>query len=106
MDSNLGAIDNSTTALASFKRAVKGNVIGTVGVGSTTTSIVSSALAPAGSVSTQFKGRIITFADDTTTAALRGQSTDITASSASATPTFTVTALTTAPVSGDTFSIT
>ena len=42
---------------------------------------------------------------DTTTAALRGQATDITASSASATPTLTVTALTTAPVSGDTFTI-
>lgn len=106
MDSNLGAIDNSTTALAAFKRAVKGNVIGTVGVGSTTASIVSSALTPAGSVSTQFKGRIMTFADDTTTAGLRGQSTDITGSTASGTPTFAVTALTTAPVSGDTFSIT
>lgn len=106
MDVTLSAIDGSTTALAAFKRGVKGNVIGTVGVGSTTTSVVSSALTPAGSVSTQFKGRILTFSDDTTTAALRGQSTDITASSAAATPTFTVTALTTAPVSTDSFVIT
>ncbi|SCY25609.1 hypothetical protein SAMN05216420_10411 [Nitrosospira sp. Nl5] len=106
MDSTLSAIGNSTAALDAFKRAVKGNVIGTVGVGSTTTSVVSSSLTPAGSVSTQFKGRIMTFADDTTTAALRGQSTDITSSTAAATPTFTVTALTTAPASTDTFVIT
>lgn len=106
MDSNLSAISNSTTTLAAFNRAVKGNVIGTVGAGSTTTSIVSSSLTPAGSVADQFKGRLLTFADDTTTAALRGQSTDITANTLSATPTFTVTALTTAPASTDTFSIT
>ncbi len=106
MDSNLSAIGSSTTALTAFQRGVKGNVIGTIGVGSTTTSLVTSAFVPAGSVSTQFKGRIITFMDDTTTAALRGQSTDITASTASATPTLTVTALTTAPASGDTFVIT
>jgi hypothetical protein len=106
MDSNLSAIGNSTPALATFKQAVKGNVMGTVGVGSTTTSIITSSLVPAGSVADQFKGRLITFSDDTTTAALRGQSTDITGSTASATPTLTVTPLTTAAVMGDTFSIT
>lgn len=106
MDSNLSAISNSTTTMAAFNRAVKGNVIGTVGVGSTTTSIVSSALTPAGTAADQFKGRYIVFADDTTTAALRGQASDITANTASATPTFTVTAMTTAAASGDTFSIT
>ncbi len=56
-------------------------------------------------VDDQFKGRIITFDDDTTTAALRRQSTDITASTA-ATNTLIFTNLTTAPVSGDTFVIT
>lgn len=106
MDSNLSAISNSTTTLAALNRAVKGNVIGTVGVGSTTTSVVTSSVTPAASVADQLKGRLLTFADDTTTAALRGQSTDITASTASATPTLTVTALTTAAASGDTFSIT
>jgi hypothetical protein len=105
MDSNLSAISNSTTTMAAFNRAVKGNVIGTVGAASTTTSVKSSSITPAGSVADQFKGRIIIFADDTTTAALRGQATDITASSAAAAPVFTCTALTTAPVSGDTFSI-
>lgn len=71
-----------------------------------TTSIPTSACTPAGAAADQFKGRIITFDANTATTALRGQATDITASSNSATPTFTVTALTTAPASGDTFSIT
>ena len=79
---------------------------GTVGSASTTTSIVTSAMSPAGAATDQFKGRIITFDSSTTTTALRGQATDITGSTSSATPTFTVTALTTAPASGDTFSIT
>jgi hypothetical protein len=105
MDSNLGAINNDTATVTALKRGVDGNCIGTVGGGSTTTSIVSSALTPAGSVLTQFKGRSIVFDRNTTTAALRGQATDITSSTAAAAPTFTVTALTTSPVAGDTFSI-
>lgn len=78
---------------------------GTVTTGSSTTSITTSAMSPATSVADQLKGRIVIFDHDTTTAALRGQATDITASSASATPTLTVTALTTAPASGDTFTV-
>lgn len=72
----------------------------------TTTSIPTSAMTPAGGVADQFKGRVLTFTNDTTTAALRGQATDITASTNSSTPTFTVTALATAPAAGDTFVIT
>ncbi len=78
---------------------------GTVSTSSTTTSVTTSAMSPATSVADQVKGRILIFDHDTTTAALRGQATDITASSASATPTLTVTALTNAPASGDTFTI-
>lgn len=70
-----------------------------------TTGFTSSALSPAGVDADQFKGRIIVFDNDTTTLALRGQATDITANSGAANPTFTFTALTTAPVSGDTFSV-
>jgi hypothetical protein len=106
VSSNITQIGGSVPALTGFKQAVLGNVVGTVGSASSTTSIVTSALTPAGAATDQFKGRIITFDQATTTVALRGQSTDITASTNSATPTFTVTALTTAPVSGDTFSIT
>lgn len=105
MDVSLGAIDGSTTAVSSFKRGVKANVIGTVGVGSSTSSIVTSAIAPAGSVADKFKGRTLIFADDTTTANLRGQATDILGVSSAANPVLTVTPLTTAPASTDTFVI-
>lgn len=104
LDANLKAVDASTVAVAAFLRAILGTAIGTVGSGSATTSVVTSGLTPAASVADQFKGRILTFAQDTTTAALRGQSTDITASTSGGV--LTVTALTTAPSSGDTFSIT
>ena len=103
MDSNLSAIGNDTTALTAFKRAVLGNIIGTVGAASTTTSIVTSSMTPAAAVTDQFLGRIVVFDKDTTTANLRGQATDITASTDGGV--LTVTALTTAPASGDTFTI-
>jgi len=79
---------------------------GTATSGGSITSIPTSAFSPAGAATDQFKARIITFDPNTTTAALRGQSTDIMASTNAATPTFTVSALTTAPASGDTFSVT
>lgn len=80
---------------------------GTVGSATTpsTTQFTPSALSPSGSATDQFKGRVIIFDVDTTTAALRGQATDITASSAAALPLFTYSALSTAPASGDTFTI-
>lgn len=71
--------------------------------GGTTTSIPTSSLTPAAGVADQFKGRIVIFDNDTTTANLRGQATDITASTAGGV--LTVAALTTAPASGDTFKI-
>ena len=67
----------------------------------TTTAIVSDISITAND---QFNGRIITFRKDTTTVNLRGQQTDITSSTA-ATNTFTITALTNAPQSGDVFEI-
>lgn len=86
-----------------FLRAVRGNVLGTVGSGSTQTSVVTSSLDPAATVADQFKGLILKFDKDTTTAALRGQGTDITGMTSGGV--LTVTPLTTAPVSGDTFAI-
>lgn len=103
MDVTLSAIDGDTTALAAFKAAVRTNVTGTVGAASSTTSVVTSSLSPAASVSDQFKGLIIKFDLNTSTAALRGQASDITASTAGGV--LTVTALTTAPANGDTFAI-
>ena len=100
--SDIGA--DNTDAENRFLSAVKGNVLGTVGGGSTTTSIVTNALNPAATATDQFKGRILVFAMDTTTTNLRGQGTEITASSAAGV--LTVTALSNAPAAGDTFTIT
>lgn len=104
VSADITKIGSDTTALTAFKQAVLGNVVGTVGAASTTTSIVTSSLTPAAAVIDQFKGRIVIFDKDTATANLRGQGTDITASTALGV--LTVTALTTAPASSDTFTIT
>lgn len=101
---NTDQINSVATAAARLALSTQGIVTATVGAASTTTSVVTSALDPAAAVIDQFKGKIITFNQATTTANLRGQSTDITANTALGV--LTVTALTTAPVSGDTFVIT
>lgn len=103
VDVNVEAVNASTTAVDVLDRVVRGNVRGTVDTGASATSIPTSSLSPAAAVIDQFKGRILVFDDSTATAALRGQATDITASTAGGT--LTVTSLTTAPASGDTFTI-
>lgn len=82
-------------------------IYGTVGNATTpsTTQFTPSALDVAGVDADQFIGRIVVFDRDTSTPALRGQATRITASSAASLPLLTFDALTTAPSSGDTFSI-
>ncbi|GEM_PF-1311794 len=71
-----------------------------------TSSFTPSGISPAGSVANQWNGRVIIFDNNTTTVGLRGQGTVITSCSAAALPLLTFVALTTAPVSGDSFSIT
>jgi len=95
---------DNTDAETRLTNALKGTVYGVVGSSATTTSIPTSSLSPAAGVTDQFKGRIMTFAADTTTANLRGQSREITGSASGGT--LTTAAFTTAPASGDTFSIT
>jgi hypothetical protein len=81
-------------------------LFGTVGATSpTTTSFTPSVISPSGAGTNSWKGRILIFDNTTTTVNLRGQATDITAVGAGALPLLTYTALTTAPVSGDTFTI-
>ena len=96
-------LNGDANALDRLLRSCDGVALGTVGTGSTTTSIVTSSLVPAAVVTDQFKGKIVTFDLNTTTTALRGQSTDVTGSSSGGV--LTVTQLTTAPVSTDTFVI-
>ena len=103
---NATSINGDATSAANLAKTTRAIARGTVTTGASTTSIPTSAFTPAGVVADQFKGRIVTFDADTTTTALRGQSTDITANTSAATPTLTVTALTSTPASGDTFSVT
>ena len=89
----------------SFPFANRTVIRGTVGNGSapSTTQFTPSTISPAITVADQMKGRIIVFDNATTTAALRGQATTITTHTAGGLITYT--ALTTAPVNGDTFSV-
>ena len=102
---DITAVSGSPSAATKMEEAFEAVITGTVGVGSTTTAIVLSSTDPAFTVNDQPNGKIVTFKEATTTAALRGQSTDITDYD-QASATLTVTALTTAPVNGDTFVIT
>lgn len=95
------AVNGVAASAANLEASVDTAASGTASGTPTTTTMVSNIGV---TVDDQFNGRTILFASDTTTAALRKQGTDITACTA-ATNTLTFTALTTAPVSGDTFVI-
>lgn len=98
VDTVVDAIKVTTDKLDPSASAIKpGTASGTP----TTTTMVSDIGV---TVDDQFKGRYIIFNETTSTAALQGQATEITACT-SASNTLTFTALTTAPSSGDTFVI-
>lgn len=99
------AINGSTGAAGNLAKTAAAIGRGTAGSSASTTSIPTSAFSPAGAVADQFKNLTVLFDADTATTALRGQAATITASTNAATPTLTVSALTTAPASGDTFSV-
>lgn len=100
-------INGNATAAQNVSKANQAIGRGTCTTGGTTSSVPTSAWTPggAGVASGQFIGRTIIFDATTSTASLQGQATNITANTASATPTFTVGTLTTAPSSGDTFGV-
>ncbi len=85
-------------------RAVDAIVIGTASGTPTTTVIATSSLDPAAAVTDQFAGAVLSFDRLTTTANLRGQRTIIASMTSGGVITVSP-ALTTAPVSGDTFTI-
>ena len=93
----------ATAATLSANTSVAGNntYSGTASGTPSTTAMVSDVSITADD---QYKGRIILFKKNTSTASLQGQATDITACTA-ASNTLTFTALTNAPSSGDTFDI-
>jgi hypothetical protein len=100
------SIDNRTKSMKRFQRAEDSVTMGTVGSGSTQTSIVSSALDPAAAATDQFKGLVMAFDKGTTSANLRGQKAQITANTSAGVFTLAGSGLSHTPVSGDTFTIT
>jgi hypothetical protein len=103
IDVNLAAVNNSTSGVAAFSRAINAITIGTANSGCTASGIIPASLVPAAAVADQFRGLILAFDKLTTTSGLRGQKTDITASTISGI--LTVTALASIPQFGDTFVI-
>jgi hypothetical protein len=102
---NVTQIGGNSTAATNLSDTTQAIGRGTVGSSSSTTSVTTSAFAPAGAAANQFAGRTMLFDAATATTSLQGQATVISASSNAAHPTFTVAALTTAPASGDSFSV-
>ena len=107
LDLLLDAIKVVTDALTSAvatKMAVSGGTIinGSAAAGTLSTTEITTDLTI--SVADQYNGRILIFAIDTTTAALRGQATDISATTV-LNGKLGFTAITTAPSNGDTFCI-
>lgn len=90
-----------------FSSATLTLVFGTVGASPapTTSSFTVSEIQPAGGRTNQWTGRIIIFNNNTATAALRGQATDVLTVSGTALPILTFTPLTDAPAAGDKFTI-
>ncbi len=105
MKSDALAISGSTESADRLERTTLAIVTATCDAGSNVTTIIASAISPASVENDQFNGQVMSFDKDTTTPALRGQKTVVTDYD-HGTLTFTVTALTTAPVSGDTFTLT
>jgi hypothetical protein len=112
-DTTVGDLNVAGSAFAQLWKGAAGSatgIRGTVGGGSSTTSLPTSAFtlngsAATGVVANQFVGRSVLFDTNTTTAGLRGAVGAISASSASNTPTLTVGTLPAVPASGDTFSV-
>jgi hypothetical protein len=88
-----------------IQNKIAGVVDGVCAAGGSQTSVITSSCVPNAGATDCFKGRIVIFDRNTTTSALRCQATDVTANTSGATPTLTVTALTTSPASGDSFRI-
>jgi len=101
MKADVLAISTSTAAANNLEESAEVILSGTASGTPSTTTMVSNIGV---TVNDQFVGRTIIFKNDTSTAALQNQATNITSCTA-ASDTLTFTALTSAPASGDTFVI-
>jgi hypothetical protein len=91
--------------LAAGAKAMAYGTVGTSGHTTTSISLTGGSITPSLTATDQVKGRVLLFAYDTTTAALRGQGAPIDGNSTSTITIAPGNALTTAPASGDTFVI-
>lgn len=112
MDATVDATGMESGATGAIRDALlaRTTASGVVGSGSTTANVVASSVAVGATTSLSadaFKGRVIIFNSDTTTAALRGQAAAIVSHTSGSTPTFTLAtgAWTTAPLTTDTFTV-
>lgn len=101
---------DNTEAERKFTRAALALIDGTVGTGTNSTTQVSwsggqGAIDPTPTQNDQWKGRVLIFAENTLTAALRGQGAPIASSSTTGCTFAAGDALTSAPAEGDTFTI-
>jgi hypothetical protein len=103
---NVIELNGDATAADYLTKSAGSMIFGTVGAGSTTTAVNTSALSTPAIDADQFVNRVVVFISEAGAAAgVLRQVTEITANTASATPTLTVAAVTQAPASGDTFII-
>jgi len=103
---NTDQINGDATAAADLAKSADTIVRGTCSGGTTATAVVGTLVNPSSLTDVgQLIGRTIIFDGATTTAALRGQASNITNSTTGATPTITFTAMTSAPANGDTFAV-
>ena len=103
---NVVSFAGNPAGVTNIDRSTRSIALGTVSNASTTTTIYISTIVPAQTTASQFVGRIVNFDANTVTANLRGQSTNIVAGGTSSGGSLNVTALTDAPVLGDSFSVT
>jgi hypothetical protein len=98
---NLTQINGQSGPVNKLDRGLRGTTLFTVGSASTASAVVVSSLDPSSQANDQWNGKVMTFADNTTTTQLRGQSARIT-DYVHGTLTFTLEdPLTVAPSSGD-----
>jgi hypothetical protein len=96
---------DGAATLAQGTALTRGIIAGVVGASSSTTVVDVSSIESGLAVADQVKGRILIFNKDTTTAALRGQGAPILSSATTSITVASGDAFTTAPASGDTFTI-
>jgi hypothetical protein len=101
-DVNVVAINGVSIAAEKLAKGAGNMSRGEASTGSSTVSIVVASIHPALSTTDQIKGGIVIFNHDTTTANLRGQRAAITSSTSGV---LSVTTLSDAPASGDTFIV-